>query len=168
MNQPLRVSESAALAIHTMSLLARHPTQRLGASEIANALDASVHTQAKVMQRLVRAGLLRAARGPGGGFQLAQPATETSVLAIFEAVDGPIKQPGCLMGHGPCKDSHCLLGGLVHDVHDLVRDRFAATSLADLSKSMRLEPSTGKPILPGKHLLTAKRAAAKPRRAGSK
>jgi Rrf2 family protein len=45
----------------------------------------------KIMNQLVRAGLLRGKRGPHGGFSLAKPAKGISLLEINEAVDGSLK-----------------------------------------------------------------------------
>jgi Rrf2 family protein len=45
----------------------------------------------KIMNRLAQAGILRSKRGPHGGFSLAKPAKEISLLEIIEAVEGPLK-----------------------------------------------------------------------------
>ena len=45
----------------------------------------------KIMNRLAQAGILRSKRGPQGGFSLAHPAQEISLLEIIEAVDGSMK-----------------------------------------------------------------------------
>jgi Rrf2 family protein len=45
----------------------------------------------KIMNRLAQAGILRSKRGPQGGFSLAQPAKEISLLEIIEAVEGSLK-----------------------------------------------------------------------------
>jgi len=44
----------------------------------------------KILQQLVRAGVLRSKRGPHGGFFLARRAEDISLLQIVEAVDGPL------------------------------------------------------------------------------
>ena len=44
----------------------------------------------KILQQLVRANVLRSKRGPNGGFKLARPASEITMLQIIEAVDGPM------------------------------------------------------------------------------
>ncbi len=44
----------------------------------------------KVMQDMVKANVLRSKRGPRGGYTLARPAKEITLLEIIEAVDGPI------------------------------------------------------------------------------
>ena len=44
----------------------------------------------KILHRLVNANILRSKRGQYGGFSLARPASEISMLEIIEAVDGPL------------------------------------------------------------------------------
>jgi len=134
----LKISEAASLALHTMSLLARHPGQRFANQEMATLLQASEHSLAKVMQRLARAGLVASLRGPTGGFILGRPAAEITVLSIYEAVDGPLGCAGCLMGGGPCVATTCRLGGLAARVHELVREEFSNTTLETLAASMKL------------------------------
>jgi Rrf2 family protein len=43
---------------------------------------------AKHLQALRRAGILEAVRGPGGGYRLAKPAEQISLLDVVEAIDG--------------------------------------------------------------------------------
>lgn len=42
----------------------------------------------KILQRLTRDGILSSIRGPAGGFRLARPAGDISLLQIVEAIDG--------------------------------------------------------------------------------
>jgi len=44
----------------------------------------------QIFQRLRRAGLVEGKRGPGGGYTLARPASELTLLAVAEAVEGPL------------------------------------------------------------------------------
>jgi Rrf2 family protein len=134
----LKISEAASLALHTMSLLARHPGQRFANQEMATLLQVSEHTLAKVMQRLARAGLVASSRGPAGGFVLNRPPAQITVLSIYEAVDGPLGCAGCLLGNGPCVAATCRLGGLAAKVHELVRREFTETTLETLAESMKL------------------------------
>jgi Rrf2 family protein len=45
----------------------------------------------KVLKPLVSAQVLFSVKGPHGGYRLARPATEISLLEILEAVDGPLR-----------------------------------------------------------------------------
>ena len=44
----------------------------------------------KILQRMVKANILRSKRGPKGGFALARPAKEITLLEIIEAEGGTI------------------------------------------------------------------------------
>ena len=63
----------------------------VSAEEISKEFDIPNAVMVKVMQQYVRAGVLQSKRGPLGGFSLAKPAKEISLLEIIEAVDGPVK-----------------------------------------------------------------------------
>ncbi|MCD6043239.1 MAG: hypothetical protein K0R40_2842 [Burkholderiales bacterium] len=64
----------------------------MSAAEIAAKYEVSGHHLAKVLNRLARAGLLRASRGAGGGYRLAGNArrvTLMDVIALFEDIGTP-------------------------------------------------------------------------------
>ena len=44
----------------------------------------------KIMQQMGKANVLSSKRGPKGGFALARPAKDITLLEIIEAADGPI------------------------------------------------------------------------------
>jgi Rrf2 family protein len=46
----------------------------------------------QVFQTLRRAGLIRGKPGPGGGYMLARPASEITLLSIVEALEGPMAE----------------------------------------------------------------------------
>jgi len=56
-------------------------------AEISDRQDVSLAYLEQLFVRLRRAGLVESARGPGGGYRLARPATEIRVSDIMAAVD---------------------------------------------------------------------------------
>ncbi len=138
----LRVSEEVSLALHAMALLASHRDQRFSNAEVAGRLGASEHTLAKVMQRLSKEGLVESARGPHGGFVLARPAETVMLSDIYEAIDGPIGAPSCLLSTPACSGESCVLAGLVQSVHQQVKDYLVKTSLAQLAANVHLGGAT--------------------------
>src|SRR3954447_85517 len=62
--------------------------QAASAAQLAEHYDMPAAYLAKQLKALVRAGLLSATPGPAGGFQLARPAAEVTLLDVVEAVDG--------------------------------------------------------------------------------
>ena len=57
---------------------------------MARDLDLPERFLVKILGLLVNAGILRSVKGPNGGYTLARPAKEVTLLEILEAVDGPI------------------------------------------------------------------------------
>ena len=137
----IKISESAALAIHTVALLARHPERRFSNKEISNLLGCSVNTLSKVLQRLAKAKIIQSVRGPSGGFSLRGDADETTTLQVFEAMDGvlpPCNEAECLLGDSSCLEKSCVLGILVSKTHKMFLDTLRNTKLSELSESMKL------------------------------
>ena len=59
--------------------------------EISKEFDIPYDFLVKIMFRFAQAGILRSKRGPHGGFSLAKPAKEISLLEIIETVENTIK-----------------------------------------------------------------------------
>ena len=129
MSQLVRISEAASLAMHTMAILGQSPQRRFTNQELADRLRASGHHLAKVMQRLVKAGYVDSVRGPQGGFCLGRPAHSLTLLAIFEVVEGPVGDGGCLLSQPICNGHDCALGEVVQSFHRQLRDYLASTTL---------------------------------------
>jgi Rrf2 family protein len=138
MKSVLRMSEALVLGLHTLGLLARHPQRPWINGRIAAKLQCSTNTLAKVLQALVRAGVVKSRRGPAGGFVLARPAAEISLLAVYEALEGRLVVGGCLLDGKGCRFRRCLLGDLVGRVNTLVQDTLGQQTLADLAAGMDL------------------------------
>ena len=77
----------------------------------------------------MRAGLLGSRRGPGGGYELARPHTEITLLDVYEALEGPLRRDGCLFGEPVCRRVHCILGNLVEHLRNEVHTRFESTTM---------------------------------------
>ena len=134
----VRVSEAASLALHSMALLAIYPEKQFSTPTMAERLNASSHHLAKVMQMLVKAGLVKSQRGPLGGFRLVAACEEIHLLQIYEAVDGPISHDECLLHKPMCNGNVCMLGNLVYSLHEQIRDCLAKTTLADFSRNLAM------------------------------
>jgi len=147
----LRISESVALAFHTMSVLAEASSKTMISNqEIAEQLHVSVNHLAKVHQRLVRAGILQAVRGPKGGFRLARPAVEITLMAIVEAVAGWSEPDQCLLGRPGCAKANCVLGAFSAQINRLMYEFLVGTTVADLGRQPPMIPTTltSLPVIP--------------------
>lgn len=138
----LKISEAASLGIHAVSILASHSDKRLSTPEIAAILKASEAHLSKVMQRLAAHGVVDSVRGPRGGFMLIEN-DETSLLDIYEAIEGPLKTNDCLLNHKVCQGADCVLGDLVRKINRMVKDRLSSTKISYLCGEFNLEDKIG-------------------------
>lgn len=95
---------------------------------------------AKHLQALTRAGLLRATPGPTGGFRLARPADEITVLDVVEAIEGTANPFACReirrQGTGAATPEECIrpcaITSVMARAHKAWRDSLRAVSLDEL------------------------------------
>src|ERR671934_620217 len=97
----LRLSKKADYALMAMKHLAlRDDRGASSAREIAELYDIPIELMAKVLQRLVRRGLLASHQGTRGGYELARRPTQISVADVIQAIDGPVTVTACSSDEG--------------------------------------------------------------------
>ena len=100
----LRLSKKADYALMAMRHLAmRADAGSASAREIAEQYDIPVELLAKVLQRLVRKGLLTSHQGTRGGYVLSRGATLISVADVIQAIDGPVAVTACASETETCE-----------------------------------------------------------------
>lgn len=89
---------------------------------------------AKVFQRLTRRGLLRARRGPGGGYELARPASRITAADIVGAAAEESGPRTCLMEDRRCGTGRvCALHDAAMRADSIVRERLQDLTLEQLA-----------------------------------
>ena len=97
----LRLSKKADYALMAMKHLAlRGDRGSSSAREIAEQYDIPIELLAKVLQRLVRRGLLASHQGTRGGYELARGPAHISVADVIQAIDGPVAVTACSTEEG--------------------------------------------------------------------
>ncbi len=87
----------------------------------------------QLLADLRRAGLVRAIRGPRGGFTLTREPERISALEIVEALEGPIAPSVC--APDACgREAGCAAASVWSDVSGAVRDALEAFTLAALAE----------------------------------
>lgn len=132
----LILSQTAVYALRATLCLASHgPSERVRVEDIAEQLEVPRNYLSKILHVLGRTGVLTSSRGPGGGFQLARPASELLLADIVEQFDQLGSEPSCLLGRPECSDYNpCSAHEQWRDVSRAVDEFFRRTSLADLTR----------------------------------
>ena len=79
---------------------------KTGIKEVARELELPVHFIGKILQDMVRKGLIASVKGPGGGFFLHRSASDISILEVVQSIDGLEAFRKCGMGMKMCSDLH--------------------------------------------------------------
>ena len=141
----LNIPEGLSIALHTCLWIADNDRTFRPSPEIAKNLGFSYNHFAKVVQRLVRAGLLQTERGPKGGIRLARAPKAITMLEIYEASGGePLRPHRCLLDPTICAGRACALGHLIESENDRLYKTMKQTTLAGLARSLdktRLVPA---------------------------
>ena len=104
----LRLSKMADYGTVVMTAMIENPERSRSAGEIAGAIHVPVPTVSKILKMLARDGLLLSSRGAKGGYLLAHPANQISLVDIIHAMDGPIGMTECSVTPGLClQESGC-------------------------------------------------------------
>jgi len=101
-------SKTCEYSIRAMIFIAQRSEDggRIGIREIAKGIDSPEHFIAKILQRLVRKGVVRSVKGPNGGFYLDEKGRECSLAKIVRVVDGDQLFSGCGLGLRQCSEMH--------------------------------------------------------------
>lgn len=122
-----------------LTQIASKPEEWLSAADLATLLDMPRHTVAKVLKILHGSKLLKSRRGKLGGYQLAKPPNEISVMAIFEAFEGRLHVTECSIQTEPCSlFPKCHMARHWRIVNEAIQ-----RTLEDISLEFLLNPEPG-------------------------
>ncbi|HPG74393.1 MAG TPA: Rrf2 family transcriptional regulator [Bacteroidales bacterium] len=133
MSKIIAISEAVGIGLHSMALTAR-AKRPLNATHIAEITGSSKHHIAKVMQRLVKSGLLKSTRGPAGGFVLNKAPEEITLLDIYEAIEGNLNIYSCPLEQHECVMGQCLLERIAGSITQEFVKHMQSTTLAEVNK----------------------------------
>jgi Rrf2 family protein len=90
-----------------------------GIKEIAEYIDGNEHTVGKLLQTLVKDGIINSIKGPSGGFHISREQLKKPIIAIVEAIDGRGTFKECGLGLSKCSATHPCP---IHDEYKISRD----------------------------------------------
>ena len=149
----MKLSTRGRYAVMAMADLARYAAPAgvpVTLAEIAERQEISQPYLEQLFSKLRRGGLVVAARGPGGGYRLAQNPSEVRIADIIVAVDEPIKATRCKSESSKgClgRSGRCLTHDLWEELGRQIEVFLGSVTLADvverrvLGRARAAEPS---------------------------
>jgi Rrf2 family protein len=128
----MKLTRASSYALHAVSFMAGQKKEVPVASHhIARARGIPERFLLKVLKPLVSAQILLSIKGPNGGYRLARPANEVTMLDVVEAVDGPIRG-NFPMNHNGGNALNKRLDQLTAQLADQIRKQLARVKVSDL------------------------------------
>ena len=126
-----RQVEYAVMALSAMSQA--QPGQVFAARALCESNGTPFDVMSRTLQRLHRAGVLRAVRGVSGGYQLIRRVDDLNLLDLFDAVSGRLSAARCTGGAGGCRMRDvCKVSGSMKTLDVRIRELYRAVRLSDL------------------------------------
>ena len=124
------------------------------AREIAALYDIPIELMAKVLQRLVRGGLLASHQGTRGGYELARRPTQISVADVLQAIDGPVTVTACSTEENQCEQfAKCNVRDPLWKVRERIVTALGECTIAELAADPPAMPvTTTRPAVLHTHL----------------
>jgi FeS assembly SUF system regulator len=105
------------------------------AKDIADVYGIPPAALAKILQKLVRSGLLVSQQGMNGGYVLAREPRKISALEVIKAIDGPLFITSCGDEKHGCYQSHkCTVREPLRKVNDSIQQVLSRISIADMQE----------------------------------
>ena len=119
------ITRATEYAIRAILYMSRQPAGEIVyKKDICKAQDITPAFLTKILRPLIKDGIVGSQRGVGGGFYLAKPPAEITLLDIIKSQEGPVYLNQCLIQDGSCeREFFCP----VHGAWAEIRKEFMAT-----------------------------------------
>lgn len=107
--------------------------RKVQTSEIAAQLSVPKHFLGKIMQQLVKKGLLNSAKGPNGGFSLTEKTLSTPLTILMEITHDMDQFRYCVLKLKACNNLNpCPLHSEMEEIKNNMLEVFSKKTLGDL------------------------------------
>ncbi len=135
-----RATEYSIRAV--LHLAGKYPAAVVSKQEICEAEGITPAFLTKILQPLIRGGIVRSKRGVAGGFALATAPEKLTLLDVMLAANEPLALNYCLMeGHDCERSCSCPVHRLWAEAKSNIEDIFSRQNLAELVSG----PGLGEP-----------------------
>ena len=130
----MKISTKGLYAVRFMLNLAERGGDKLvSLKEVSEAESVSKKYLEQIVPNLVSAQLVKSVRGAAGGYRLARPASDITVLDVLAVTEGTLAPVSCLEGENTCpRADKCLSLPVWEKLDTLINDYLDSVSLADL------------------------------------
>jgi Rrf2 family protein len=132
----MQITRQGDYGIRSVLYLARQPFKKISfVTEISDEYKIPRSFLAKILQKLVKAKIVRSYRGVKGGFSLARQAKDISLLEVLEAIEGKLCINVCLADKKKCDFAkHCSVSSVWASAQAKFVDTLKKANFDDLAR----------------------------------
>jgi Rrf2 family transcriptional regulator, iron-sulfur cluster assembly transcription factor len=132
----MQITRQGDYGIRSVLYLARQPFKKISfVTEISEEYKIPRSFLAKILQKLVKARIVRSYRGVKGGFSLAKQSRDITLLEVLEAIEGKMCINVCLADKKKCGFSkNCPVSSVWATAQAKFTDTLKKTNFEDLAR----------------------------------
>jgi len=131
----IELTRKGDYGVRTMLALARPDAGQMTAARLAEATGVPPSLVPRLMGDLVRAGLVVNRRGRLGGYRIARPPADISLLDVVEAIEGDGRRRTCVLLGGPCRqEGSCEVHDAFFRAQEALFGSLASVSLDEVAR----------------------------------
>ena len=133
----MKLSTRGKYGLYAMYYLAAHKDE--GPQSLQSIASTGVPKQylEQLLGNLRRAGLINSVRGVQGGYQIAKPPGDITILDVIDAMEGPLELSECMTDESHCTRScQCPVRRVWHRLTDSINHELAGVTLGDMFENI--------------------------------
>ena len=129
----MQITRETDYAIRCVHYLSCGKGETLMVDRIAQGMQIPKTFLAKILQKLVKGGVVKSFRGARGGFRLDRRPVEITLLDVIEAIEGPVAMNACALDKRTCSLSgRCSVHPVWVEIRKEVEQRLKKQTIATL------------------------------------
>ena len=130
----MKITKRGDYALRAVIYIASRPEGKIvELSDISISQSIPRSFLAKIMQQMVKAGIIQSHMGSNGGFSLARPMEDVTFYDVLKAAEGPVNLSICLNEEASCTfEKRCSIHSFLETLQDDMKTKMKSKTLADM------------------------------------
>lgn len=129
----MRITRETDYAVRCILYLSERPGETVAVSEISDAMAIPQSFLPKIVQKLVRGGLLESVKGVKGGISLSRRPEAITLLDVMEMTEGPLSLNVCMVHRRKCdRNDGCAVHPVWTEIQALMEKKLRACTFKKL------------------------------------
>jgi Rrf2 family protein len=127
------LSKSAEYGIRAVLYIASNQNKLIALRDISKELKVPHHFLAKIVQKLVKAGIIKSKKGKKGGLRLGKKPSKLKIIEVISIIDGEAIFKECVLGLPDCSDKKpCAVHTYWKNIRDEIIKMFSERTIQEL------------------------------------